>query len=583
MRLRYEVSILDPATHLVHVRLTCDPVPPGEWRWQLPTWTPGSYLIREYARHVDDVSATDGAGHALAVTKADKLTWCAHVPAEGPVVLAYTVYAHELTVRTSHLDSQQGLLNGASVFMYAVGHQHEAGTVQLALPGGWQAHTGLPRASAPTPPSAPTFQFADYDELVDCPFVLGTPQVERFDVDGVPHELVVAGGSRLDLPQVAGDLARLVPQAARVFGGLPYDRYLFLLLQTDQGGGGLEHRNSAVMMLPRFLPAGERRRRLLQLFAHEYFHAWNIKRLHPSVLGPFDYTQEAYTENLWLAEGGTDYYAALLPARAGLTGAPELLAHLARQLHQDRWRPGRLHQSLAEASRDAWIKFYRADAHSPNATVSYYARGALVSWLLDLTLRAATGGRATLDHLLRALWQQYPDGYPDEAPQALAAHLGGPALTSFFRDHVYRPGDLALEILATIGLQYEEPAPGPDAPPFTGLTTGVQEGRLMVTRVEASSPAERAGLAPGDELVGWDQFRVDPAHFADQVAAWQPGDRVAIHLARRGVLAQTTLELLAPRPDTGRLTPDPAAADAAQRRFQEWCGQPWPFPPPAAS
>lgn len=582
MRLTYEVSIPDPATHLFHVRLTCDPAPLGEWCWQLPSWTPGSYLMREFARQVDDVTATDGAGNTLAVTKSDKLTWRATVSTEGPVVLHYTVYAHELTVRTSHLDTQQGLLNGTSVFMYAVGHQDQPGTLQLTLPDGWRAYTGLAPAPASASLSAPPFRFANYDELVDCPIMLGTPAVQRFDVDGVPHEVVVTGQTLLDLPQLADDLARLVPHAAAVFGGLPYERYLFLLTQTDRGGGGLEHKNSAVMMLPRFLPAAERRQRVLHLFAHEYFHAWNIKRLHPSVLGPFDYTREAYTENLWLAEGGTDYYAALLPARAGLTAAPDLLTHFARQLHQDRWRPGRLHQSLAEASRDAWIKLYRPDAHSPNATVSYYARGALVSWLLDLTLRDATGGRATLDRLLRELWQRYPAGYPEEAPEALAVEMGGPTLTTFFRDHVHRAGDLALAVLATVGLQYEEPAPGPDAPPFTGLTSAVQDGRLVITRVEASSPAERAGLAPGDELVGWDRFRVEPAHFGDQVAAWHAGQRVPVHLARRGVLERTCLELWAPRPDTGRLAPDANAGDAAQRRFQDWCGQPWPFPPVAA-
>ncbi len=582
MHLRYAVSIPDPATHLFHVSLTCDPVPPGEWSWQLPSWTPGSYLIREYARQVDDVAATDGAGNALAVSKSDKLTWRVTVPTGGAVVLHYTVYAHELTVRTSHLDTQQGLLNGTSVFMYAVGHQHEPGTVHLTLPDGWRAYTGLAPAPEAASLSAPLFQFADYDELGDCPILLGTPAVEPFDVDGVPHEVVVTGPSLWDWPQLTADLARLIPHAAAVFGGLPYERYLFLLMQTDRGGGGLEHKNSAVMMLPRFLPAAERRQRVLRLFAHEYFHAWNVKRLHPSVLGPFDYTQEAYTENLWLAEGGTDYYASLLPARAGLTPALDLLQHLGRQLHQDRWRPGRLHQSLAEASRDAWIKLYRADAHSPNATVSYYARGALASWLLDLTLRDATGGRASLDSLLRLLWQRYPHGYPEDAPETLAVEIGGPTLTTFFRNHVQRPGDLGLTVLATVGLQYEEPAPAADAAPFTGLTTATQDGRLVVTRVEAASPAERAGLAPGDELVGWDRFRVDPAHFGDQVAAWQPGDTVPVHLARRGVLERTTLELAPPRPDSGRLTPDKNANDTTQRRFQDWCGQPWPFPPAPA-
>ena len=264
-------------------------------------------MIREFARQVDDVAATDGSGAALPVAKRDKLAWRVLVPAAGPLAIHYTVYAHELTVRTSHLDTEHGLLNGTSVLMYPVGHQEEPGTLALALPEGWQAYTGL----SPAPSGAPGwFQFSNYDELVDCPIEMGTPAVQRFAVGGIWHEVVVTGAGSLNLSQLAADRERLVPQAAQVFRGLPYGRYVVLLTEADRGGGGLEHRNSAVMMLPRFAPAptaAERHQRVLHLFAHEFFHAWNIKRLHPDRLGPFDYTREAYTDNLWLAEGGTDY------------------------------------------------------------------------------------------------------------------------------------------------------------------------------------------------------------------------------------------------------------------------------------
>ena len=263
---------------------------------------------------------------------------------------------------------------------------------------------------------------------------------------------------------------------------------------------------------------------------------------------------------------------------------PAYLRHLAQQLHQDRWRPGRLHQSLAEASRDAWIKFYRPDAHSPNATVSYYARGALVCWLLDLTRREATGGRTSLDSLLRELQRRHPDGYPEEAPAALAAELGGSPLTTFFRHHVYRPGDLSLAALASIGLRYEDEPPGAGAAPFTGFLTAVQDGRLVITQVEAGSPAEQGGLAPGDELVAWSRFRVDASQFGTHLSHWPAGEPVAIQLARRGLMRDTHITPAPPRPTAGRLVPDPDAPDAMQKRFQEWCGQPWPFPsaPPAS-
>jgi len=579
MQLYYHVSIPDPSTHLFHVRFTCDPVPAGEWRWQMPVWTPGSYLVREFARQVDDVVVTDDRGTAVPVVKVDKNTWSAVPRRDGALTIAYTVYAHEFSVRTSHLDSDHGLLNGTSVFMYAVDAKNEPGTLSLTLPEGWNAYTGL------ATDDAGAFRFDSYDHLVDCPLELGQPQVSEFRVDGVPHQLVVCGPGFLDQAALQDDLVRLIPAAAHVFGGgLPYDRYVFILHLTDRGGGGLEHRNSAVMTMPRFLPEPTRARaRIMGLFSHEYFHAWNVKRLHPAVLGPFDYSREVYTHHLWLMEGGTTYYAELLPVRAGLWPVRDLLKALGQQIHADLGRPGRWHQSVAESSWDAWIKGYRPDAHSPNATVSYYARGALVSLLLDLALRRATADRVSLDTLLQELWRRYPEGFPESAPETVAEELGGPELGAFFRDAVYRAGDLPFDLLETVGLCYQEEAAGKTAPPFSGLSTEVQDGRLVITGVQAASPAERAGLAPGDEMIAWDGIRLEPSRFASQVAVFPANQTVVVHRFRRGVLGTAALTLGAPVNATGTVEPVAEPTAAQRRAFASWCGQPWPFPDASVS
>jgi predicted metalloprotease with PDZ domain len=570
----YEVRVPDPLTHRFHVRFTCGDVPPGPWRVALPVWTPGSYLVREFARQVDDLAAADEDGASLPVHKPDKATWEVAVARRGSVTVTYTVYAHELSVRTNFLDADRGLLNGTGVFVYTPEARDQPGTLRIHLPDGWTAHTSL----AEQEPGL--YTFADYDDLVDSPVAMGTAATRDFTVGGVPHRLVVDGPGPVDPDQLADQIQKLVPHAAAVFERpLPYPRYTFILYQTDQTGGGLEHKNSSVMMTRRFGAAArgaDAGSNLIRLVAHEHFHAWNVKRLHPDVLGPFDYSREAYTENLWLMEGGTDYYADLLPVRAGIATAQQLVESLGRVLDDDRHRAGRFHQSVAEASRDAWIKHYRPDEHSPDATVSYYARGKLASFLLDLSLRSATRGTETLDRFLARLWDRHPDGFGEDAPERLAVEMGGPALADFFREVVHGRSDLDLGVLSTIGLGFQEQPVDADAPPFTGLSTAVREGRLWVTRVEAETPAEAAGLSPGDELLAFDRLRLDPGRFAEQTRMWKPGTRIRVHVFSDGVLKEAVLELAAPRP-SGRLVP--AASAGAQERgaFEQWCGQPWPF------
>jgi predicted metalloprotease with PDZ domain len=569
MPIVYAVS-LDPARHLFTVDLTWDG---PDQSFTLPAWSPGSYVIRDYARQVDDVEAWAGAASAP-VNKIDKATWVVDADTR-PLRLRYRVYAHELSVRTAYLDDAGAFLQPTALFMHPQQGTEVSGTLVVELPAGWEVATGL-AADGPS-----RWRFTSLDELYDCPMQLGPMRRAHVTILDREHEVAILGPGPLDPEAVARDFKQLVPVAARVFGGaLPYPRYVCLVRQTEAGGGGLEHGNSQSVMVPRFREGGpeQARQRLLALIAHEYFHLWNVKRLHPRELGPFDYSHEVYTRHLWLMEGGTDYYAPLLLGRSGLWTADQVLATLAERLGRQMRTPGRFHQSLADASWDAWIKFYRPDAHSPNATVSYYERGSLAAWLLDLALRGESGGELSLDDYLRRLWERYPAGFPDSAPREMVEELGGTAVALLFDRLVDGRGDLPLAPLSVIGLELSQD--GRPGRASLGLETEIARGKLLVRVVREGGPAELAGMAPGDEILALDGFRLDAAPKAlDERLQWyQPGQRLSVLLNRQGRVQAREVSLEADPVSTPRLRPAADATPSHEAAFAHWLGQPWPFP-----
>jgi len=568
MQIDYLVTVPDPRTHLFHVAVTVSRPEAGPLRLCLPVWTPGSYVVREYARHVDDVTAEDGSG-IRPVAKVDKATW--QVDAGPTVTVRYTVWAYELTVRTSHLDERHGYINGASLFLYPEGRTDLPGEVRFQLPADWRVFAALP---APDPDR---LAFTSLDELFDSPIELGQPSVATVTAEGRPHEVVVCGEGPLTPAAVAEPLPALVAAARSVFARpLPYDRYVFFVHQTGQTGGGLEHRASTSIQVPRFAgPAQKARQRLLGLIAHEYFHLWNVKRLHPTALGPFDYQREVYTRHLWLMEGGTSYYAVVLLGRADLVPATDLLQQLATHIHQVESRPGLYHQSLEEASWDAWIKYYRPDAHSPNATVSYYEKGLLACWLIDIALRRATNGRESLDTYLRELWRRYPDGFPEDAPAALVRELGGSEAAAVYDEAVRARQPLDWSLLAYLGLQYE--AKTEEAVPDVGLAVRPVGDWAEVDTVRRGGPGEQAGLAPGDRIVALDGFQIDPRRWEERLGWYSEGSRVTVQFFRDGRLLERALVLGPPRPNQPRLVAHPTATAAERQAFVAWLGQPWPF------
>lgn len=561
--IRYCLEMPEPHTHRVRVEMNVGDVR-GPADLVMPAWTPGSYLIREFARNVQSFAAEDGAGRALRWSKPDKHTWRVHAPPDGVLRVAYTVYANELSVRTSHLDASHAFLNGAGIFFYLAGREREPIRLEVQALEGWRVTTALPAGEAEG-----VFGAAGYDQLVDSPLEIGTQAVREWKIDEMPHRYAIWGRGNVDPDSLVRDTTAIVRAGRQLFGELPYPDFTFLLHLTAGIRGGLEHRASTALQVDRWSFRGKPYTDVLALVAHEHFHAWNGKRIRPAALGPFDYTREVHTAHLWVVEGITTYYTDLLLRRAGRITADRYLERLAETITRFQSLPGARAQTLEASSWDAWTRFYRPDADTPNSQVSYYQKGALVALLLDMRIRRATGNARSLDDLMRLLWERYgaPDrGFPEDAgicPEA--EEVCGGELGDFFDTYLRTTQPLPLaEALATVGVGVEQaPAPSrPDAP--LGMRLAEQGGRTRVTHVLAGSPAYDAGVNAGDELLALDGLRVGAASLPERVAELAPGAGTALTVFRRDELCELRIEAGAPAMEL-RLRPieNPSAGQAA--------------------
>jgi predicted metalloprotease with PDZ domain len=597
--LRYRIFAADPHAHVFEVSCSIDDPAADGQVFRLPSWVPGSYLIREFARHFVAVHA-ESEGSRVAVTKIAKDAWQAAACA-GPLTLVAQVYAFDLSVRAAYLDATRGFFNGPAVFVWPVGHEHRPCTVEIVAPAGdrhaqWRVATSMPSAGA-APNGYGMYRAANYDELVDHPVEMGTFDLVHFDAGGARHAIAVTGRHRGDLERLARDTQRICQAQIDLFGAAqssraPLDHYLFQLLVLADGYGGLEHRASTSLVssdknLPRpgSADVDDDYRRLLGLVSHEYFHAWNVKRIKPAAFLPYDLTREAYTRQLWAFEGITSYYDDLVLVRSGLISADSYLELLGQNLTTLLRTPGRHRQSVAESSFDAWIKHYRQDENSPNAIVSYYVKGAFVGLALDLTLRRDS--RITLDDVMRALWQRYGRpgiGVPEGGLESVAGELSGLDLAPFFRDFVDGTLELPLaSLLRTVGvdLQLRRSQGGNDkggTPARGGLMAvwlGAQFGpgsELRVKTVLNGSPAERAGLAPGDAIVALDGVRASAAGIDDMLKTRRPGEAVDLHAFRREALLAFRVELEQAPEDACWLALDQGASADAQAHRWAWLG-----------
>jgi predicted metalloprotease with PDZ domain len=575
----YTVSFPAPQTHYVEVEalIPTDGQPVVEL--MMAVWTPGSYMIREFSRNIETLSAFTEAGSPLSFEKTRKNRW--QIPSRGAprIRVRYRVYAREMSVRTNFVDAGFAILNGAPTFVTRVGAEHRPHDVRLVLPPAWkEAVCALPPAPAPGEPAG--FRAADFDTLVDSPIYAGNAPVYRFEVDGKPHELVNEGEDALwDGPRSAADVERIVREEAAFWGQLPYDRYVFFNLITE-ASGGLEHKSSTVLMTSRWRPhTREGAVGWLGLVAHELFHAWNVKRLRPAALGPFDYENEAYTRDLWIPEGITSYYEDVMVHRTGLSSRKELLKRLSKEIEALQTTPGRQVQSVADSSFDAWIKYYRQDENSSNSGVSYYTKGGVVAFLLDARIRRATDGRASLDDVLRRAYARFsgPQGFRTEDFRAVAAEVAGTDLDPWFHRALETTDELDYkEALDWYGLHFVEDKKkdeeDEDRAGWLGCEVEIQNARLVVTLVKKATPAWDAGLNTGDEILAVGDYRIPPAldGWKERLKAYPPGKRDSLLVARRERLLRLPVTFGAEPRLAWKLAEDPQATPEQRAHLDDW-------------
>ena len=543
----------------------------------LPVWTPGSYLLREYSRHVSRFSAHDRAtGAALETTKTRKNRWSIDLPPHVRGVRAtWSVYAHELTVRTADLTEHHAFWNGACLFLWPVAATSGkpldlAATIDVSLPRGWELATQL--SSEALASGALRLHARGLDELVDTPCLAGTLRTLRFEAAGKPHSFVLEGLEGIEPPAtLVPDTRRIIEEAAKLFGGeLPYDHYSFLSLFSDQGRGGLEHLTSSVLLAPRTTWAPRKSYEdFLSLVAHEHFHLWNVKRIVPAPLGAFDYENENYTTLLWVAEGFTSYYDDHLCLRAGIFSKDRYLEILAEGIADLRSVPGRREHPLAMASYDTWIKFYRPDEHTKNSTQSYYSSGALAALYLDLTVRASTRGNRSLDDVMRELWQRARlEGgtYTSADVVACLSEVSGIDMKGLVAELIDEPFDPHFDkLLAQFGIRIVRKE---DRSAYFGITFKSDE--LVVQSVVVGDPAHEAGLAPGDEILALAGIRVKPSSWKNVLENLDcVGKPLEALIARRGkILVKSLTPRSTPATLKLELVPDPTEEQKLLR--QSW-------------
>jgi predicted metalloprotease with PDZ domain len=577
--IRYTVSFPAPHTHYVDVSAA---VPTGgapQVELMMAVWTPGSYMVREYSRHVEGVTAAQPDGRALDVEKIDKNRWRMATGGARTITVKYRVYAREMTVRTNWVEADFAMLNGAPTFLTLADGRPRPHDVVIEPARGWRVSvTGLAEAGG----GPYRYRAPDYDTLVDSPILVGNPAVHEFTVAGKRHYLANIGeGGVFDGARAAKDLEAIVAEHVRMWGTLPYDRYVFMnVLASVPGqvpGGGLEHKNSTMLLAGRW--ATRTRQSYLawlELASHEFFHTWNIKRLRPVELGPFNYEDEVFTRSLWIAEGVTDYYAELMVHRAGLSSQVEYLDALANKIEELQTTPGRLVQPVDLASFDAWIKYYRPDENSLNTSVSYYTKGAVLAFLLDARIRKATNGARSLDDVMRAAYQKFSGtrGYTPEEFRAVTEQVAGISLASFWNDAVEGTTELNYtDGLDTVGLRFRAPAPPPSDRParaWLGISTRNDAGRLVVSQVRRDGPAIAAGLNVDDEILAIDEFRVRADQLNPRLDQYKPGDKATLLVARRDQLLRLEVEFGAEPLRRWRLELLPSASETQQRQRSRW-------------
>lgn len=572
----YRITPIHPAAHRYHVCLNIpEPRSTGQLL-ELPAWIPGSYLIRDFAQHIVDIYASC-QGKKIPLIKQSKHSWLA-APCTGPLQIEYQVYAWDISIRGAYLDEQRGFFNGSTVFLSVSDQTQKTCLVEICRPQGaryqdWRIATALREHHAQRYDFG-TYEASDYDELIDHPVEMGRFVLAQFNACGTVHDIAITGAiPNLDTTRLTLDLEKICTQQIKFFEPhshqAPINRYVFLLNVIGEGYGGLEHRASSALLCARAnLPIKGNStinradyRQLLGLFSHEYFHTWHVKRIKPAAFAPYDLHQENYTRLLWLFEGFTSYYDNLMLLRSGVIDLSEYLTLLGENVTEVMRAPGRLKQTLSDSSFDAWLKYYRPNENSSNATVSYYSKGALLALALDLTIRHASHQRRSLDDIMRALWRQFgrdfyhgkPNGIAENQVIALFNEATGLQLDAWLTRALESTHDLPLaELLQKTGFTLK-PILSTSLPSL-GVRLREEGNTVTLGCVYEDSPAQHAGLSAGDVLIAIDGLRVQPKKMNVLLNRYQAGDQVELHVFRRDELCVFQLQLGSPELDHYAIT-----------------------------
>ncbi len=563
----FTVSMSKPWTHLLEVEMRIKSAKmPDKSEITMAVWTPGSYLVREYARHVQDFAVKDLTGNDLSWAKINKNNWQIDSKGLAEFVVSYKVYSNELTVRTNELNDNHTFFTPAALLMYPKGFLNISSTVTVKPFGDWKVATGLPKVGENT------FQAENFDVLFDSPFEVGNFKETTFEVQGIPHRFIVNGDGNYKLDQIAKDTAKIADEGYKMFGDFPMKDYLFIL--NTRGGGGLEHLNSTALQWNKFGFTGSRYTDFLTLVAHEYFHLWNVKRIKPDVLGPFNYEAENYTKLLWVAEGGTSYYEGLLVQRAGLMSDKDLLAIKAKQIQDLQERPGRFQTSLEESSWDAWIKYYRQDQNSINNQISYYDKGDIVNFLLDVEIRNASKGAKSLDDVLRHLYNEFAKknkNYTPEDYQKISEMMAGKSLDDFFKRYVRGREEIDYNaILNGVGLQLAVNKSRDQA--YLGANIAQEVDRLIVKSVPTETPAYEQGLNYNDQIVAVDGLRANLQFLNTYLGEKKVGDKITLTVFRFDELKDIEIKLGGKGSANYRIIPVSNPTDEQKALYRSYLG-----------
>jgi predicted metalloprotease with PDZ domain len=575
--INYILKIFDPSAHYLKVEIEYTDIQDESLDLILPVWRPGRYFVFDFASGVQEFSACNGNDEQLRSYKTNKCTWSIEtgfgVNKPGKVRISYKVYANEFNLRTRGLDEEHAFVDGTSVFMYSEKYRNLPLELEVIPYKNWHVTTGLENVDG----NKFKFTAPNYDYFVDCPLEIGYQKDYTFDIQGKQHVISFFGEAGYGVDRLKNDLIVIIKKNYEFWGKIPYKRYVFIIHCTPQSGGGTEHINSTILGIkPSDFENEDSYKGILRLISHEFFHTWNVKQMRPKGITPYDYTKENYTEELWIAEGGTSYYDGLMLCRTSRMSTEDIFKEITKAVEEDRRRPGNLIQSLAESSFDAWIKFWKGNQQSYNAQSDYYKKGADVSLILDLEIRHRSENLHSLDDVYRTMFERFPlgTGYTNDDFKKICEELCGGSFDEVFSNYVYGVKPLEWEkYLSYAGLQLK--SDDSIVTPVVGIALSNFDDKVFISGILAGSSAERAGLSAEDEIIAIDGIKADYKIIEKRLKELKKGEKVRLTVFKNDKLKEISLALQDRNVRKYSIEKTSSPAEMQKSIFEKWLGVKW--------